>query len=174
MEDIKIGRRFFLKSGGAAAAVAGATIIPIRNASAATPAAASGTTLPYPKKAVGSAKGMPLNQAVSFAYPDDSSACLAIRMGSPVPGGVGPNGDIVAYSSFCTHMGCPVGYEPGTKTFKCGCHFSIFDPENGGQMVTGQATEDLPRILLEYDAKTDSIHAVGVDGLIYGRQSNVL
>jgi arsenite oxidase small subunit len=174
MEDIKIGRRFFLKSGGAAAAVAGATIIPIRNANAATLPASSGTTLPYPKKAVGSAKGLPLNQAVSFAYPDDSSACLAIRMGSPVPGGVGPNGDIVAYSSFCTHMGCPVGYEPGTKTFKCGCHFSIFDPENGGQMVTGQATEDLPRILLEYDAKTDSIHAVGVDGLIYGRQSNVL
>jgi arsenite oxidase small subunit len=174
MEDIKIGRRFFLKSGGAAAAAAGATIIPIRNANAATPAAASSTTLPYPKKAVGAAKGMPLNQAVSFSYPDDSSPCLAIRMGSPVPGGVGPNGDIVAYSSYCTHMGCPVAYEPGTKTFKCGCHFSIFDPENSGQMVTGQATEDLPRILLAYDAATDSIHAVGVDGLIYGRQSNIL
>ena len=41
-------------------------------------------------------------------------------------------------------------------------------------MVTGQATEDLPRILLAYDAATDSIHAVGVDGLIYGRQSNIL
>ncbi|OJX06498.1 MAG: arsenite oxidase small subunit [Burkholderiales bacterium 70-64] len=174
MDDVKIGRRFFLKSGGAAAAVAGSVVIPIRNANAATPAVASGTTLPYPKKAVGSAKDMPLNQAVSFAYPDDSSACLAIRMGSPVPGGVGPNSDIVAYSSFCTHMGCPVNYEPGTKTFKCGCHFSIFDPENSGQMVTGQATEDLPRILLEYDAKTGNLHAVGVDGLIYGRQSNVL
>ena len=44
MEDIKIGRRFFLKSGGAAAAVAGATIIPIRNANAATLPASSGTT----------------------------------------------------------------------------------------------------------------------------------
>lgn len=176
MEDVKIGRRFFLKTGSAAAAVAGTTIIPIRNANAATPPAVSGgTTLPYPKKAaVASAKGMPLNEAVSFSYPDDSSACLAIRMGTPVPGGVGPNGDIVAYSSFCTHMGCPVSYEPGTKVFKCGCHFSIFDPEHGGQMVVGQATENLPRILLEYDAKTDSVHAVGVDGLIYGRQSNIL
>ena len=174
MDDVKIGRRFFLKSGGAAAAVAGSVIIPIRNASAATPPAPGKTTLPYPKKAVGSIKGLPLNQAVSFAYPDDSSPCLAIRMGSPVPGGVGPNSDIVAYSSYCTHMGCPVSYEPGTRTFKCGCHFYIFDPENSGQMVTGQATEDLPRILLEYDAKTDSVHAVGVDGLIYGRQSNIL
>jgi arsenite oxidase small subunit len=174
MENMKIGRRFFLMSGGAAAAAAGTVVIPIRNANAATAPAAGGTTLPYPRKTVGSVKGLPLNEAVSFAYPDDSSPCLAIRMGSPVPGGVGPNGDIVAYSSYCTHMGCPVGYEPGTRTFKCGCHFSIFDPENSGQMVTGQATEDLPRILLEYDAKTGSVHAVGVDGLIYGRQSNIL
>jgi arsenite oxidase small subunit len=41
-------------------------------------------------------------------------------------------------------------------------------------MVCGQATENLPRIKLDYDAKTDSIHASGVDGLIYGRQSNIL
>jgi arsenite oxidase small subunit len=44
----------------------------------------------------------------------------------------------------------------------------------GGQMVCGQATEDLPKIRLQYDAKTDSVTAVGVDGLIYGRQANIL
>lgn len=41
-------------------------------------------------------------------------------------------------------------------------------------MITGQATEDLPRILLRYDAEDDSITAIGVDGLIYGRQANIL
>ena len=174
MEDLKIGRRFFLKSGGAAAAVAGGTVLPIHNANAAAPAAQATTALPYPKKAVGKAGGMPINQVVNFTYPDASSPCYAIRLGSSVPGGIGPNGDIVAYSAYCTHMGCPVAYDGSTRTFKCGCHFSIFDPENLGQMVTGQATEDLPRIKLEYDAKTDSVHAVGVDGLIYGRQSNIL
>lgn len=178
MEDIKLGRRFFLKSGGAAAAVAGSVVIPIHNAQAAAPSTTAvtvgSTALPYPKKAVGKAKGMPINQAVSFSYPDDSSPCYAIRMGNAVPGGVGPNADIVAYSSLCTHMGCPVAYDGDSKTFKCGCHFSIFDPENNGQMVCGQATEDLPKIKLVYDAKTDSVHAMGVDGLIYGRQSNIL
>lgn len=175
MEDMKFSRRFFLKSSGGAAAVAGAVVIPIHNANAATPMAAAGsTTLPYPKRAVGKASGMPVNQAISFSYPDTSSPCYAIRMGKPVPGGVGPNGDIVAYSSMCTHMGCPVAYDGDSRTFKCGCHFSIFDPENGGQMVCGQATEDLPKIKLEYDARNDSVHAVGVDGLIYGRQSNIL
>lgn len=175
MEDVKVGRRFFLKSGGTAAAAVGAVVIPIHNADAATPAAPLGSmVLPYPKKAVGKAAAMPVNQVVNFSYPDASSPCYAIRMGAAVPGGVGPNGDIVAYSSLCTHMGCPVAYDGGSRTFKCGCHFSIFDPENNGQMVCGQATENLPQIKLEYDAKTDSIHALGVDGLIYGRQSNIL
>lgn len=175
MEDVKVGRRLFLKSSGTAAAAVGAVVIPIHNADAATPAAALGsTTLPYPRKAVGIANKIPINQAVSFSYPDASSPCYAIRMGTATPGGVGPNGDIVAYSSLCTHIGCPVAYDGGRRTFKCGCHFSIFDPENNGQMVCGQATENLPQIKLEYDAKTDSVHALGVDGLIYGRQSNIL
>ena len=99
---------------------------------------------------------MPVNRAVSFSYPDPSSPCYAIRMGAKVPGGVGPNKDIVAFSAMCTHMGCPVAYDGGTKTFKCGCHFSMFDPENGGQMVCGQATEDLPRVVLSYDRQDDA------------------
>lgn len=172
----KLSRRIFMVSSGSAAAVAGASLLPAGAAQAASPAGvgAGSTTLAYPKLAVGKAKSMPLNQAVSFNYPDASSLCWAIRMGAPVPGGVGPDQDIVAYSGMCTHMGCPVSYEAATRTFKCGCHFSIFDPENKGQMVCGQATEDLPQVLLEYDAKTDSVRAVAINGLLYGRQSNLL
>lgn len=177
MEDVKIGRRFFLKSGGAAAAVAGSVVIPIQNANAAAPidsATGSTTALHYPAKSVGKVAAMPVNEAVAFNYPDDQSLCYAIKMGVPVPGGVGPQGDVVAYSGMCTHMGCPIQYDNGSRTFKCGCHFSIFDPEQHGQMVCGQATENLPAIKLSYDAKTDTVQAVGVDGLIYGRQSNLL
>ena len=177
MEEVKLSRRIFLKSSGGAAAAAvgaaGATLLP-GVAEAAEPAGSTATNLSYPKRPVGKAGDMPVNQTVSFSYPDPSSPCVAIRMGNVVPGGVGPNKDIVAFSTLCTHMGCPVQYEGGTKTFKCNCHFSIFDPENGGQMVCGQATEDLPRVLLDYDARTDSVAAVGVDGLIYGRQANIL
>ena len=172
MEEVKNSRRAFLKSGGmTVAGTAGALLVP-GTAQAAAPA--SRMTLDYPKAAIGKARRMPVNKAVNFTYPDASSPCVAVRIGSPVPGGVGPNKDIVAFSSLCTHMGCPVAYEGDTKTFKCGCHFSIFDPENGGQMVCGQATEDLPRVLLDYDAASDTLTAVGIDGLIYGRQANVL
>ena len=63
---------------------------------------------------------------------------------------------------------------PAPTRFKCGCHFSIFDAEKGGQMVCGQATENLPRVLLAFDSANGTVSAVGVDGLIYGRQANVL
>ena len=173
MQDIKVSRRYFLKSGGAAAAVVGAAAVPM-TASAAAPAGVGTTTLPYPKRAVGKRASIVLNTATSFSYPDESSSCYVIRMGHAVPGGVGPDKDIVAYSAMCTHMGCPVVYDNGVRVFKCHCHFSMFDPENGGQMICGQATENLPKILLEYDASTDTVNAVGIDGLLYGRQSNLI
>jgi arsenite oxidase small subunit len=95
-------------------------------------------------------------------------------MGQAVSGGMGPDQDIVAYSILCNHMGCPLNYDPESRTFKCPSHFSIFDSEKAGQMVTGQATEDLPRILLSYNKDTGDIKAVGVSGLIFGRQANIL
>lgn len=176
MDDLKLSRRIFLRSSGHAAAAVGtvgATLVS-GQAQAASAAGNTATTLNYPKQGVGKAADMPVNRAVSFTYPDASAPCVAIRMGAAVPGGVGPNQDIVAYSILCTHMGCPVQYDTASKVFKCGCHFSMFDAEHAGQMVCGQATEDLPRVLLEYDARTDAVRAVGVDGLIYGRQANVL
>lgn len=167
-------RGFFKVSGGLAAGVGligGA--IP-EAALAATAADAGQTVLPYPHKPLSAAAKMVVGQAVAFTYPDDASPCTSIKMGTPVEGGVGPGRDIVAYSTLCTHMGCPVAYDAKSGCFKCPCHYSTFDAEKGGQMVCGQATENLPRIVLEYDASTDTVTAVAVSGLIYGRQSNIL
>ena len=50
----------------------------------------------------------------------------------------------------------------------------MFDAEKSGQMVCGQATENLPRVILNYNAKDDAVTAVPIDGLLYGRQSNIL
>lgn len=162
-------RRWFLKVSGASAL--GGAVAP---AAAQTAPGSAKTLLAYPRKAVGMASKVSTGAPVSFTYPDAASPCLAVKMGSAVPGGVGPDKDIVAFSTLCTHMGCPVNYDSSAKTFKCPCHFSMFDAEKGGQMICGQATENLPRIRLEHDAKSDAISAVGVVGLIYGRQANVL
>jgi len=175
----KINRRDFLKLGGNSVAATGAAIatgglLVTPTAEAAKAADSGRTTLPYPENKIANAKSLSVNKPVSFTYPDKSSPCVLVRMGEAVPGGVGPKKDIVAYSTLCTHMGCPVNYDTESRNFKCPCHFSVFDSEKSGQMVTGQATENLPRILLTYSDKSGSVKAVGVDGLIYGRQSNIL
>lgn len=172
----KPSRRIFLKLSGTAAvgSVAAVGAGGVSGAQAAAAAPAGMANLPYPKKIVGKSKGLKVNAAVSFNYPDGDSPCALLKVGEPVPGGVGPDHDIVAYSTLCTHMGCPVSYDATTKSFRCPCHFSVFDAELGGQMVCGQATENLPRVVLSYDPKSDSVTAVSVDGLIYGRQANVL
>ncbi len=168
------GRRLFLKSASAGTAAASALIVPSAAQAAQARGNVGATVLPYPNTSVGKARGMKVDIPVSFTYPDSSSPCVALKTGKPTPGGVGPDGDIVAHSILCTHMGCPVFYDAAAKTFKCPCHYSVFDPDNHGQMVCGQATENLPQIQLAYDGATDTVRAVGVNGLIYGRQSNIL
>lgn len=180
IEMSKISRRKFLKKGGGTAVFAGSAIL-TGGMSASSEASANGdsskatnATLSYPENKIIKLKKLRDNTPVSFIYPDASSPCTLIKMGKPVTGGVGPDKDIVAYSILCTHMGCPVNYDKESRNFKCPCHFSVFDSEKSGQMVTGQATENLPRILLSYDEKNDAINATGVDGLIFGRQANTL
>ncbi len=165
-------RRFLKTSGTGVAAGAAATITGVAASTEAN--AAAGTTSSYEKKTIAQAKKLKANVPVSFNYPDASSPCTLVKLGRSAPAGVGPDGDIVAYSGLCTHMGCPVVYDGERKVFKCPCHYSIFDAEMAGQMVCGQATEDLPRIVLQYDEGDDSVQAVAIDGLIYGRQANIL
>ena len=168
--DAALSRRELLKLGGGAAASAAAL------AGAAAPAAAqtSSTAGQFPATAVGRAAELKVGVPVPFTYPDPASPCVLLKTGSATAGGVGPQQDIVAFSILCTHRGCPVAYDANARTFKCPCHFSIFDPERAGQQVCGQATVNLPQIVLDYDAAADRIAAVAVDGLIYGRVANLL
>ena len=169
----KLSRRGFLTtSGSGVAAGAAATLGGVAAAPEASAATRGGAA--YEPKSVARATGLSTNVPVQFTYPDPSSPCTLVKLGRAAPGGVGPDGDIVAYSSLCTHMGCPVAYDAERKVFKCACHYSTFDAELAGQMICGQATEDLPRIVLSYNESDDSVQAVAIDGLIYGRQANIL
>lgn len=175
-----IDRRDFFRSGGTLAAGAAGLSLPpgeARAAKAGGSAAehhAGATVLPYGRKGVAQAKALREGVPVPFTFPDAASPCVVIKNGRPVPGGVGPERDITAFSTLCTHMGCPTAYDAGQRVFRCPCHFSLFDAELGGQMVCGQATVDLPEIVLEYDERSDTLFAIGVRGLIFGRSANVL
>lgn len=165
-----LSRREFLLAGGTAIA-----IIALGD-----PAWAQGKGLAlqratYPRKLVGRVSQLKVDQPVPFAYPwnDAHSQNLLIKLGVPAGGGAGPQGDIVAFNTLCTHMGGPLGgtYKASYKILgPCPFHLTTFDLTKHGMVVAGQATESLPQIVLE--VKGDEIFAVGVMGLIYGYADN--
>ena len=50
-----------------------------------------------------------------------------------------------AFSAICTHAGCTVQFEEGSRTFACPCHGSIFNA-NTGAVIRGPAVAPLPEI----------------------------
>jgi cytochrome b6-f complex iron-sulfur subunit len=57
------------------------------------------------------------------------------------------SGEFAAYSAVCTHQQCTVAYNNGQLA--CPCHGSVFDPENGAEVVNGPAQLPLPEIPVE-------------------------
>jgi ubiquinol-cytochrome c reductase iron-sulfur subunit len=70
-------------------------------------------------------------------------------------------GGVVAYSKICTHAGCAVSLyraplfapdEP-RPALVCPCHYSTFDPSDGGSVTFGPAGRSLPMLPLSIDSK---------------------
>lgn len=163
-----LGRRQFLTGGATAAAVAAGTLS--SQPADATPSLAR---VSYPSHRIGNVKDLKVDEPVDITYPDKDSPGVLLKLGHRVEGGVGPDGDIVAFSTLCPHKGYPLAYVAADKTLNCPGHYSRFDCEKGGQEIWGMATQNLAQFKLRVDGKGD-IHAVAVDELIYGRLSNVL
>jgi nitrite reductase/ring-hydroxylating ferredoxin subunit/uncharacterized membrane protein YphA (DoxX/SURF4 family) len=53
---------------------------------------------------------------------------------------------VYAYSAVCTHEGCTVQYNSGSKNLQCGCHGAVFDPESDGNALSGPTNQPLPKI----------------------------
>lgn len=166
---IDIGRRWFLSGAGVAAAGAAAAAIVPHGAEAATPLA----RVQYPANRLANISDLKPNAPLQVAYPDADAPGVLLKLGSKVSGGVGPDGDIVGFTTVCPHKGFPLSFNPSDKTMNCPGHYSRFDCENGGQQIWGQATQNLPQYQLRVDGKGD-IYADGIDELLYGRLSNVL
>lgn len=75
-----------------------------------------------------------------------------------------PDGEVVAYSRICPHLGCifqfvkdPLecqkgfNYLPKGPVFACPCHLSVYDIAQGGKVVSGPA----PRPPRKFDLKKD-------------------
>jgi len=166
---VDTGRRQFLR--GSLMATAGAAVSTVM-----TPAQAKAQALArveYPANRLANLADLAVNEPMDITYPDADSPGVLIKLGQAVEGGIGPDGDVVAFSVLCPHKGWPMSYSAEDKTLNCPGHHSRFDCEAGGQQIWGHATQNLPQFLLRVDDAGD-IYAEGVDELIYGRLSNVL
>jgi len=166
---VDVGRRQFLRGGALAAAGAAAATVTTTAAAAAT----TNAQVDYPANRLANIADLKVNEPMDIEYPDADSPGALIKMGQAVDGGVGPDGDIVAFSTLCPHKGYNISYNAEDRTMNCPGHFSRFDVESGGQQVWGHATSNLPQFRLRVDAKGD-IYADGASDLIFGRPSNVL
>jgi arsenite oxidase small subunit len=166
---VEVGRRQFLRGG----IVAAASLPVVGFAAQEAKAATNGALVDYPTARLANVKDLKPNEPLPIAYPDAEAPGVLLKLGKAVEGGVGPEGDIVGFTTVCPHKGFPLAYNAESKTMNCPGHYSVFDCEAGGQQTWGQATQNLPQYMLRVDDKGD-IYAEGVDELLYGRLSNVL
>ncbi len=140
------------------------------------------------------ASALPAQKNLIFHYPYASTPCFLINLGKPAKtravlktagnesyewtGGVGRSGSIVAYSAICAHqLAYPtrqisfISYRAESsarnkhaQVIHCCAEHSQYDPAEGGRVVAGPAPQPLAAILLEHDAKTDELAAVGTLG----------
>ncbi len=131
----------------------------------------------YPRQLVGQFSQLRVGEVVSFNYPWEhpNATNFLIKLGQPAGGGVGPDSDVVAFNSLCTHQGGPLAGKFNTQmgvVGPCPLHWTTFDLTRHGMVVSGHATMGLPQIVLE--TAGDDIYAVGVLGLIFGYYNNLV
>ncbi|WP_316234093.1 arsenate reductase (azurin) small subunit [Bradyrhizobium sp. SZCCHNR1098] len=166
---VDAGRRRFLS--GATVAAAGA----VAASAMSTPAQAapSQARVAYPSNRLANVSQLKTNEPMDVAYPDADAPGVLIKLGTRVEGGIGPDGDIVGFSTVCPHKGFPLSYSKEDRSLSCPGHYGRYDVEKGGQQIWGHTTQNLAQYQLRIDGKGD-IYADGVDELLYGRLSNVL
>lgn len=167
-----ISRRGFLLTSGATTAVVMLSLSSGKDAAAKTPAVVA----TYPRKFVTKISALGQDEPLDFSYPDEGAYAesMIVKLGVQAGGGIGPDRDVVAFNNTCTHQGGPLGdtYKGDTKSLgACPLHLSTYDLTRHGILISGQAYQSLPQVLLELDG--DDIYAVGIFGLVFGRFDNL-
>ena len=140
------------------------------------------------------AAALPVDRNLIFHYPFSSTPCFLLNLGRPAKasarlmtadqrnyewkGGVGPKRSVVAYSAICAHQLAYPTREISFISYRteksprnrlgnvihCCAEHSQYDPAEGARVLAGPAPQPLAAILLEHDARTDELTAVGTLG----------
>jgi len=148
-----------------------------QSTSASTSTTSTSTASPspgFPQLVIANLSDLVESQPVSFNYPLEETPNILVKLGVKAAGGVGPDGDIVAYSVVCQHLGCitafiPTGTGPAcASSYKapgpegyCCCHGSVYDLADGAAVLGGPAPRPLPQVILSVDS-SGNISAIGM------------
>ena len=139
------------------------------------------------------AASVPVERNLIFHYPFAATPCFLLNLGRPAlaarlvtadqrayewQGGLGPRRSIVAYSAICAHQLAYPTREISFISYRaeksarnklgnvihCCAEHSQYDPAEGARVLAGPAPQPLAAILLEHDARTDELSAVGTLG----------
>ena len=130
----------------------------------------------WPRVKIANLKDLVVDNPKIFMYPLEETPNILVKLGKRAEGGVGPDGDIVAYSQVCQHLGCFVRFQPasqqpqGKDLFYCPCHAGTYDAGNAAQIVGGPPLYPLPQVLLQFDDSSGDIFAYGMGPpVIFGK-----
>ncbi len=180
-EQFDESRRNFLKiamSMSAIFAVGGIATV-LKSISNPAPSAIGLTS--FPKVKIAAVSDLEVNRPAYFSYPLDTEPNILVKLGQKADGGVGPEGDIVAFSQVCQHLGCLYSYIPPggspvcNSSYKssgpmgyCCCHGGVYDFARSAKVIAGPPPNPVPQVILSVD-KSGNIFAVGMNApAIYG------
>ncbi|MDE1858478.1 MAG: Rieske 2Fe-2S domain-containing protein [Thaumarchaeota archaeon] len=173
-EDKDESRRDFLKTAAAISGVLAVAGIASVMKSVVIPSVPGPTQTGFPRVKVSSLGELSTGKVVIFNYPLDNEPNILVKLGQKASGGVGPDGDIVAFSQICQHLGCIWGYvAPGASPSVnpsyvaaqpagyCPCHGSVYDLSQGAKVIGGPSPRPQPQVQLDVDG-SGNIYAVGM------------
>jgi nitrite reductase/ring-hydroxylating ferredoxin subunit len=104
-----------------------------------------------PEVTVAQLDDVPVGTAKTFHYPTAADPAILLRLDAQT---------LLAYSSQCTHLQCPVLPQMETGRLLCPCHAGSFDLRTG-EPLAGPPRRPLPRIALKIENST--IYAIGIE-----------
>lgn len=90
--------------------------------------------------------------SIPFQDPSTGDPAVLVRLAS---------GKIVAFDAVCTHAGCTVEYDPGSRYLVCPCHGATFDPAHAAAVVGGPTDQPLLALPISIDNRTGAISLRG-------------
>jgi Rieske Fe-S protein len=106
--------------------------------------------LAYPPTKIEGAERVMPGSYLYFNYPKANDPAVLLRT---------TDGQYLAYSRKCAHLGCSIDYDPSARCLRCPCHRGVYDSRNGYVMY-GPPPRPLDQIVLQMRAGGE-VWAVG-------------